>query len=299
LLSIFKYQRFWYNSYGNFKQISSNQILNNLFDNVFKLIFGLLNINFGLIVGGICGRFVIIFFIFVKILKKLSKNFKLNNLKKKISLLRKYKYFPIHIMPGGLINILSFDIPIIFISFYFGNTYLGFFSLAHRIITLPTILLAKSVGDVYRKLIFDFKIKKIKILPVFKTFLKNNILFSIIFCITIYFSIEEIVKIIFGQNWLLAGQYSQILIFYAFFQFVATPLDKGAIILNHTNYYVNWTLFRLLLQIILVSFAVFYNVEINKFLWGLVFCNALAYIVDLFYQYSFILKHDQNIKDKS
>ena len=146
-------------------------------------------------------------------------------------------------MPGGLINILSFDVPIIFISFYFGNTYLGLFSLAHRVITLPTILLAKSVGDVYRKLIFDFKVEEKIMLPIFLKFLKNNLLLSILPCILIYLFIEEIITIVFGQNWIVAGQYSKILIFYAFFQFVITPLDKGAIILNHTRYYFNWTLF--------------------------------------------------------
>ena len=58
----------------------------------------------------------------------------------------RYKYFPIISSWSGLLNTASVQLPVVLFTALFSPTVAGFYSLSHRIISLPMALIGKSVG---------------------------------------------------------------------------------------------------------------------------------------------------------
>lgn len=215
----------WNNRKSNFKIIAFANLVQTFFISFFQIIFGLLGFfSQGLIIGSLMG---FLFSIFIFIRKKL---FLLSNIIKKIKFNsivqngKDFREFPLFSLPGALINSISLQAPVFWVSTFFGQATTGFYGLALRVVYLPIVLLSAPVFQVTYKKISDLDNERPEEI---RSYVFNKILalflFTIPFPILFIFFSEEIFSFIFGYEWIKAGEYSKYLVFLAYIKFCASP----------------------------------------------------------------------------
>jgi len=132
-----------------YKIIASSSVLRSCIQAIFRIFFGLMEICGGLIVGAMLGLFggnvcFIRKFPFRRILHYIS----LNRVKE---LIKEYKKFPIYEVPSGLLNVMSTNIPLLLLSYFFHKEYVGYFSMAITILYMPISFIGIALGQVFYK----------------------------------------------------------------------------------------------------------------------------------------------------
>lgn len=107
----------------------------------------------------------------------------------------------------------------------------------------------------------------------------------------LYFIVEDIFVVVFGEEWRIAGSYANILIPLFFVKFVVSPLTVMNQIYLKNRLVLKWQSGLLFLYLISFFISKYYNLDFNYFLNLLSFIIAIYYI----YYYFLILKY---IKEK-
>jgi len=166
------------------------------------------------VVGLISGQIISQFFANMRLLKNIihDKNLlqKINKVKI-IALAKKYKNFPKFQAPHAMLNTFSSNLPIYMFTPFFGVGVVGLFSLSTRIIFAPLLILADASAKVYNQqvsLLYNEKKDTYTFtINLLKSLLKKILIPFIIF---VYFA-PDIFRIVFGNDWVEAGVYTQIL----------------------------------------------------------------------------------------
>ncbi len=197
---------------------------------------------FGLVLGELSGKVLSIFLnIRYNIIKEWKSLIRLLSKKESIRVLFQWKSYPKYILPDKYISMLVNQAPIFILSFYFGASILGNFSLSMSIIGLPIILIANTMSSVILKKTSDSKSNKEEI----RQFIRKGVtLITLLllpcFVILILFS-DDLFSVIFGSNWLEAGRMASIIAAYSIvqmYQVFAMPLfqvyekEKKALLIN-------------------------------------------------------------------
>ena len=132
-----------------YKIIAFSSILRSCIQAVSRIFLGLMEIRGGLIVGAMLGFWggnicFIRTFPFIKILRHIS----WNKVKK---LMKEYKKFPIYEVPSGLLNVMSTNIPLLLLSYFFVKEYVGYFSMAITVLYMPISFIGIALGQVFYK----------------------------------------------------------------------------------------------------------------------------------------------------
>jgi O-antigen/teichoic acid export membrane protein len=156
-----------------------------------------------------------------------------------------------------------------------------------QMITVPGILIANAIGDVFRQKASElYKTNGRFDNLLIKTF-KSCFLFSIIpFSVLIIFSVP-IFKTFFGDNWALAGKFASILSIMSFVGFFITPIDKAAIVVNKTNFEFWYHVSRFIANVIIIVLAVKMSFSVFAYLYLLVIITVIHHIIDLLFSYKF------------
>lgn len=275
----------YYNNRKKFyKDISHTTIIKSIVLTSCQLIIGFFkNGEAGLIIGELMSRI----FANIKLLKNILKDDKLMkaiSYKKVLVLGKKYNNFPKFSVPAILANVLSGNLINIFISTIFNVTSLGFYSLAERILGVPTSLIGKSVSQVYyQEACVEYKknksFYKLFLKTVFKLVIIGLLLFGFL-----YFAIVDIFIYVFGKNWEIAGEYGKILLFLYFCRFIVSPLTITPMVLNKVkiDLYFQFFMLLLIISIFIVVHFLKYNIVdfliIFSIVYGLYYLGYLLFL---------------------
>lgn len=154
-----------------------------------------------------------------------NKNFYYTSYQKKRSyvILRKYKDFPIFRAPAIMINATSRNAPMICIAALNDPAIVGYYLLALKMVNTPINLVSRAVSDVLYPALAKNKCSKNKL----RTLVIKNTSWLILLSIIPY-SILGMVSpglfgYVFGENWVIAGQFSRWLCIWMFFSFISRP----------------------------------------------------------------------------
>ena len=240
---IFNILNYFNNRKKNYKDISNANILKSIVAAIIQLSIGFIQQG---ATGLISGQIISQFFANTKLLKNIIKDKVLiSKIKKKkiIALAKRYKNFPKYSMPSGLLNITSLQVPVFLLGAFFNIAIVGFYSLSYRFISLPMSIIGSSIGQVFFQKSSELKndkkaLKKIT-LETYKKLFKIGILpFAII---TVFG--DYIFAFVFGKDWIVAGEYAQLLAIWILFLFIHSPItnlfstlekQKDALIFNIT-----------------------------------------------------------------
>jgi len=151
------------------------------------------------------------------------------------SVAKLHRKFPIFSTWSSLLNTISVQLPPIIFGLYFPINVVGYYSLGQRIVAIPMILIGTAIGQVFfpsgakrynetgdiSEIVSSVfkRLAQIGISPIFILILLGPILF----------------RTIFGQEWVEAGVYAQILAVWSLFSFVYSPLSLVFSIFNRQN----------------------------------------------------------------
>jgi len=204
---------------------------------------------------------------------------KFNSLKI-FSLAKRYSEFPKIVTLTGVLNTTSSQAPIIILTSLFNLKIVGFYSFTERILALPISLIGASIGQVFfqemsKKRLLEERVKLLKI-----TLQKLLKIGSPIFAFIIIFG-EDIFSFIFGNEWIVAGEYAQILSLWLFLVFLVSPLTQVYNILEKQRLFLKLNFLGFILRISALLIGGLYFQDVLTTLYLFVGSGMLMWILIL------------------
>jgi len=219
--------------------------------------------------GLISGQIVSQFFANSKLLYNITKDkvlmSKISKLKI-ITLARRYKNFPKFSMWAGLLNTSSHHFTNILISSFYSVSTLGFYSLVQRVLGMPSSLIGNSIGQVFFQQATKEKQQTGKAIKTFNSTARKLFIIGLPSFGILFFIVEDLFAMVFGEDWRVAGSYSMILIPYFFINFISSPL---AIIMSVFEQQIQTLMINIIIlftSIILILISNLFNLSFVTFL---------------------------------
>jgi O-antigen/teichoic acid export membrane protein len=204
-----------------------------------------------------------------------------------LAVARSYRSHLFHLVPSHLIGAIALQAPLLIMSSGYSLATAGMYALAHRVVTMPTLMIANAIGDVYRQEIAAAYHATGRFDGIFRQTLFRTAVLAILPAAAVFLLAPQLFAIVFGPQWRVAGEYARILVVGGFFQFVLTPLDKGALVVGATRYIFWWHTARLLMLGGLCWAVLTLRIEVITALWVLTAIRVVLYVADAVIGYRF------------
>lgn len=278
LLGLFNILSYLNNRLKSYKIIAKATIYKSFAQAVVQLIFGVIKSTAsGLITGQIFSSLVAN----TSLAKNVIAKYQLKNINWKSMKNQAIRYinFPKYSMWSILANVMSVQLINILITFYYSVATLGFYSLAQRILGLPASLIGSSIGQVYFQQATVEKNETGKAVKVFKATSKKLIILSCIFFIPLYFVLPFTFALAFGEKWMIAGVYSQIILPVFVFRFVSAALSTTNSVFEKQRLSLAWQVILLFLSLAIFFVGNFYQLDFIDFLKVYSLVISLHYVL--------------------
>ena len=222
----------WFTSFRNYsnrrkryKLIAGANIGQSVSNSLLKLGLGFLMAGAaGLIFGVIFGQFVgflVFFVVHWRVRDARTSWLRWSEMKR---LARKYSLFPRYNMWQGLINNLSGAFPVFILSSYFSTGIAGFYTFGYMILYRPVNLVANAFYQVMFQRFVTKTHEDRSLRPEVLLYLKRSTQVILLPFIVSGIFFPEIFAFIFGDKWMEAGRYAQILLPWIFMVCLVMPL---------------------------------------------------------------------------
>ncbi len=135
----------------------------------------------------------------------------------------KYRDFPIYRSPQIILNTTSINIPTLLLAALMGPVPAGFYTLSRRVVSLPSSLVAKSVGTVFLPRIAEAAKRGEPLRPyIIKATWGLALVGLLPFGVLFLFG-PWLFGFVFGADWITAGEYSRWLALWLYFAFINHP----------------------------------------------------------------------------
>jgi O-antigen/teichoic acid export membrane protein len=281
-LGAFNAMQMWLNRCGLYKQMSVNRLQNSGYTAAINLGLGIIKLPVGQIWAATFGPLLAALIALRRVHRQDESLFSQADWEIQKKLARRYQHHPKHILPGQLIGAIAVQIPIFIMSSVYSLAIAGFFALAYRLVVLPTSLIANAIGDVYRQRIAREYQEKGEFRRVYFKTVKTTAMIALPVCVLMYLFAPTVFSVIFGKEWVQAGEYAKILVVAVYFQMTFTPVDKGAVLVGATKYIFIWHLGRFLSFLCLYLISENLNFTEIHVLWIFVVINICLYSIEGF-----------------
>ena len=227
------YQAFscWLNRTKKYKSLALSRILQSITTAGTSLLAGLASLGeMGLIIGGIIGQVIATGTLGWRVWvddKEKKKIVSFNQVKQQA---RRYNNFPKYLIVSQLLNTLSSQLPIILLTLLYSSSIVGYFALAQRVISMPMAVVGSAIGEVFRQSASKEFVQKGSCEYIYIRTLKKLIFVSIMPFTILFFLAPQLFNLVFGNRWIEAGNYVQVMIIMFFLQFISSPLSNMYII---------------------------------------------------------------------
>lgn len=255
-----------------YKDIATATIYKSFTMAVIQLGFGFIkNGAAGLILGQICSHVVANY--------RLMKNALVVFEFKKITMfgmkkvLKRYIDFPKYSMWAILANSLSTHLVNILIPVYYSMSTLGLYSLAQRIVGLPSSLIGASIGHVYFEAATKEKQVTGRSIVTFNSTFKKLILIALPVFGVMFIFVEDVFVFVFGEDWRVAGEYAKILLPFFGVRFISATLSPILAVFEKQRA-------ELIINFILIFISISLIVLVDDFL---IFLYVFSFFMSLAY----------------
>ncbi len=202
-------------------------VLQSLFINCAKIVIGWFNpAAIVLVVLAAFGNALNAIMLFLSIMKKdvlVSHTDKKHNATQLLELARKYYDFPLYRTPQVFINAASQSLPVLMLASLFGPAAAGFYTLARLAMAVPSMLVGKSVGDVFYPRINE-AVHNGEDLT--RLIVRATVMLAVVSIIPFAFVViygPWLFSFVFGPEWIVAGAYARWLAFFFYFNLINRP----------------------------------------------------------------------------
>ena len=282
LMGCFNLLNYFNNRKKYYKDLARANVYKSIGMAVIQLSFGFIKAGAGgLISGQIFSQIISNTKLFLNI-KRLGLLEKIKKVKI-IALGKRYKDFPKFSMWAILANTLAVQLTNILISSFYNVKTLGFYSLAQRILGMPSSLIGGAISQVFFEEATKEKQRTGKAIKTFNSTVKKLIIIGLPSFGILFFIVEDMFAFIFGEEWRIAGKYAHIVIPLFFIRFVVSPIT----VMNQVNLKnklgMYWQFGLLFLYIFILYSGYLYNFEFEFIL------KMISIIVSFYYIFFFFL----------
>lgn len=167
-----------------------------------------------------------------------------------IDMAQKYKDFPLYRAPQEFLERFSQSMPIFLLSYFFGAATAGFFTIGRTVLSLPSLLIGKSIGDVFYPRISEASkngenLNKLIIQATISLALVGVIPFGII-----TFFGPDLFSILFGSEWVMAGEYARWMSVWMFCTFINRPSTRALPVMSAQAFQLKYAVLTLILRVV-------------------------------------------------
>ena len=232
-LSLMNIGNNWGLRLGNFKEVSRIRMVNSFSMNGATVLFGWAGFGYqGLILGYVVGHALPAFWFTRKyhLLKLRYVDF-VNSRRKKV-IGRTYIQFPKVMLPHALIDISREMLIVFFIILYFDKSSLGSYDFSFKMLKLPLTVVGSAIGQVYFQKIDKKKNEGESLVEITFETIRNLCLISIVpFTVLLFFG-ADLFAYVFGENWRIAGEYSQIMAPWLMVNLIVSPISQLPVVVG-------------------------------------------------------------------
>ena len=219
----------WLNKKKQYNILMKNPIINNVSVAVIAIPLGLMGFTkYGYYIGLVLGQ-VFTLFHMRRYLPRIFFDFKFRD---HFDVIRSHLTYVKFQMPTYLVAQVKNQAPVFFIRSFFGVEILGYYSVCMRVLNIPVNLLASSIGKVYYQTAAEMKKKGQEV----GDFTFRNIkraMYVAIAPMIVIMSFGDIVCTLFlGNDYVITGNLSRIIVFMTFFQFLMMATQGITIVLE-------------------------------------------------------------------
>lgn len=223
----------WLNKKKQYNILMKNPIINNVSVAVIAIPLGLMGFTkYGYYIGLVLGQ-VFTLFHMRRYLPRIFFDFKFRD---HFDVIRSHLTYVKFQMPTYLVAQVKNQAPVFFIRSFFGVEILGYYSVCMRVLNIPVKLLASSIGKVYYQTAAEMKKKGQEV----GDFTFRNIkraMYVAIAPMIVIMSFGDIVCTLFlGNDYVITGNLSRIIVFMTFFQFLMMATQGITIVLEKQHY---------------------------------------------------------------
>jgi O-antigen/teichoic acid export membrane protein len=218
--------RYWFNRRKMYRHMASNVMWRSVLTAVLTIAFGCLGlVETGLISGLLLGQIFTTAYFAYQLWqedKALLRKVRWTDVR---NAARKYKDFPRFLIPSGLVESFSSQLPTFCLAAFFGQSTVGFFALATRVVNVPFGLVSGSVGDVFRQEASEAFSRTGNCRPLFLKCTRHLLAVSVVPFGVLFFTAPLLFGWVFGTQWKPAGIYVQLMTLMFMVRFVTSPLS--------------------------------------------------------------------------
>lgn len=172
---------------------------------------GILSVGQGLMIGLLLGTLVSTAVLWWQLQANFSYRFERIPWEKARALLKRYANFPKFLLFSTFVENGAAQLPSFIFGHFYGLATVGHFAFANRIINLPTALLSRSFGDVFRSNAAEAYAKRGDCRALLLDTVRHLALFGIPAVLVMAFAAPWLFTWVFGEPWREAGVYTQLL----------------------------------------------------------------------------------------
>ena len=240
---------FWNNRVNDFNNIAKGITVRGSVLPLSSFVFGIFKFNHsGLILGHLMGKLTELLMLVKKKTIKMICNY--SNWKEIYKMGKRYKKFPFFTAPSNLLNNFSLQLPVFFLTRFFDEIVVGYFSQSMRLLNIPTTALGVSVGQVYFNEASKCRDSEVKLASLTRhTYEKLFYIGFIPMAIVMVFG-DLLFPFVLGKEWYEAGVYSQLLSVWLLLVFIGSPISNVIAVLEKQKIGLLFNIFILIVRIL-------------------------------------------------
>jgi len=192
---------------------------------------------------------------------------------------KRYARFPKFTLPASFSNIMAIELTNILISKIFNIATLGFYSLANRVLNVPSSFIGQSISQVYYQEAADEKKKTGKAIKTFKSMVFKLFVVGFPFFFIIFFISEWLFTFVFGVTWASAGTFAKIITPLLFIRFLVSPVSVSLSIFEKQHVSLIWQIGLLIITLSIIGVSLVLKISFIYFLYTYVVILSFYYLI--------------------
>jgi O-antigen/teichoic acid export membrane protein len=189
-----------------------------------------------------------------------------------------YSEYPKYSLGGSLANTISSNVNNILIATIYSVATLGFYSFVQRILITPIRLIGNSIGQVFFQKASVEANEKGNAEAAFNETLKKLLVIGVPGFTLMFFIINPLITLVFGEKWQIAGEYAQILTPLFLLRFIVVPLSLTIPIFKQNKFGLIWQIGTVVINLAAFGICYFYKFDAKTFIYIYSITQTVYYV---------------------
>ncbi|NQD70230.1 oligosaccharide flippase family protein [Sphingobacterium shayense] len=283
-----------------FKEISVSFLNQVVIKNAFQIGFGLYYPYGSVLIGGTILNQITSLFNLARVVKRknIVDNFDLDVISPKEikSIFNRYKDYVVFGTPSGLANSLGLYLPVPLVMFFYGAEAAGSLSFGITLISIPMRVIGMSISQVFIGEAAEMIRNSEKgVARLYSRILKKLIQFSVIPALVVLFFGDKMFPLIFGEKWIEAGEFIQILTVCFALQFVSSPLSQILNLLVLQRIQLLWDVLRLILTVLTLTIPASFGLPVKTAIMFFSIGMSMSYVILIFLCKFYVRRREKTV----